>query len=62
VNQLGGRISRGRLPAQKTGSRYVVSEFDLAWSGLLHPGLRTSQPGLPAAVYPSLTRRDRPDL
>jgi len=33
VNSLGGRIVRGTLPAQRRGSRYLVSEFDLVWHG-----------------------------
>ena len=54
VADLGGRISRGTLPAERAGSRYLVSEFDLAWAGLLHPGKRPRQPGLPAHCYPGL--------
>jgi hypothetical protein len=37
VASLGGRISRGRLPARRQGYRYLVSEFDLAWMGCFTP-------------------------
>jgi hypothetical protein len=48
VASLGGRISRGTLPGRREDGRYLVSEFDLAWMGLLHPGDRPHQPGLSA--------------
>ena len=62
VARLGGRISRGTLPASRLGHRYLVSEFDLAWMGLLHPGDRPHQPGLAADAYPGLAHRNRPTL
>jgi hypothetical protein len=61
INSLCGRASRGKLPSTRRGSRYLVSEFDLAWTGLLHPGQRRSQPGLPAELYPLLASGGRPD-
>ena len=40
VNTLDARIARGTLPATKVGSRYLISEFELAWVGLIPPQLR----------------------
>jgi hypothetical protein len=37
VNSLGGRIARGSLPALQSGSRYLLSEWNLAWHGLIPP-------------------------
>lgn len=37
VNSLGGRIARGSLPARQSGHRYLLSEWDLAWHGLIPP-------------------------
>jgi len=43
VNALGARIQRGHLPAQKRGSRYLVSRHELRWRGFLP--LKNSQSG-----------------
>jgi excisionase family DNA binding protein len=43
VNALGARIQRGHLPAQKQGTRYLISRHELRWRGLLP--LEKSQSG-----------------
>ncbi len=60
IGNIGDRARRGTLPATRVGNRYLISEFDLAWTGLLHPADRRSQPGLPADHYPELARGQRP--
>jgi integrase len=37
VKSLGGRIARGSLPALQRGNRYLLSDWDLAWHGLIPP-------------------------
>ncbi|MBA2358737.1 MAG: helix-turn-helix domain-containing protein [Actinobacteria bacterium] len=53
VNSLGGRIARGTLPARMIGSRYLISEFELAWVGLIAPQLRLQR----AAARKALARQ-----
>jgi integrase len=39
VSALGARIARGHLPATERNGRYLISEWDLAWHGLIPPRL-----------------------
>ncbi|MBA2358740.1 MAG: hypothetical protein H0V84_09975 [Actinobacteria bacterium] len=45
VNALGGRLRRGTLPGERRGSRYLVSEFNLVWHGLIGPEERVRSKG-----------------